>query len=142
MATVASIVYDQIARRNPEITGAVRIVWRSPLIPADPLVWRTDLPAETKSKVAAFFLGFGAPALGKSAAVLSEERTVLDHLNIHNFIASDNRQLTSIRLLELSKTRMQTSMDETLPPEERSRRVQDIDRRMAEIERYSLTTAY
>jgi phosphonate transport system substrate-binding protein len=142
VATVASIIYDQMARRNPEITGAVRIIWRSPLIPADPLVWRTDLSSETKSKIAAFFLGFGAPAPGKSASALKQERAALDRLNIHSFIASDNRQLTSIRLVELSKTRMQTATDETLSKEERARRVRDIDGRMAEIERFSLSTAY
>ncbi|MBV5324130.1 MAG: PhnD/SsuA/transferrin family substrate-binding protein [Rhodospirillaceae bacterium] len=129
-----------MARRTPEITGATRIVWRSPLIPADPLVWRKDLPTEMKSKIAAFFLGYGATAPGKTAAMLKEERAALDRLDIHNFIASDNRQLASIRLLELSKTRMQVELDETVSLEERSQRIQEIDRRIAEVERLSIST--
>lgn len=134
-ATVASLVYDQLARRDPGIVAATRIVWRSPLIPADPLVWRKDLPAGLKEKIAAFFLGYGIAAPGKTAAALNDERAALDRLHIRSFIASDNRQLASIRLLELAKSRLQVEMDETAPPDERARRLQEIDRRIAEIDR-------
>src|SRR5690606_24653109 len=33
----------------------VRILWKSPLIPADPMVMRADLPADLKDKLRGFF---------------------------------------------------------------------------------------
>ncbi|MBB1175038.1 phosphonate ABC transporter substrate-binding protein, partial [Klebsiella pneumoniae] len=34
-----------------DANDSVRILWKSPLIPADPLVMRTDLPADMKAKI-------------------------------------------------------------------------------------------
>ena len=44
----------------PGKTQEVRIIWKSPLIPADPMVWREDLDHETKAKIKAFFLTYGS----------------------------------------------------------------------------------
>ncbi len=37
----------------------VRVLWKSPLIPADPMVYRKDLPPEMKKKIQAFFVNYG-----------------------------------------------------------------------------------
>ena len=136
-ATVASLVYDQINRQHPEIINATRIIWRSVLIPADPMVWRKDLAPELKAKISAFFLGYGIAGPGKSAAMLARERAALDRLDVKAFVASDNRQLVSVRLLELARTRMQIEADDSVSAADRTRRLADIDGKIAENERLS-----
>ena len=37
----------------------MKILWTSPLIPRDPLVWRKDLPADVKAKIKGFIIGYG-----------------------------------------------------------------------------------
>ncbi|BAE49909.1 phosphonate ABC transporter substrate-binding protein [Paramagnetospirillum magneticum] len=133
-ATVASLIYDQLGRRDPGTLAATRIVWRSPLIPADPLVRRRDLPAADKERIAAFFFGYGQPAAGKSAMQLAEERRAMDRLDISSFVPSDDGQLVSVRLIEAARQRTQTETDTTLPPGERQRRLADINRRIAQLE--------
>ena len=72
---------------------------------------------------------------------LAEERAALDRLDIRSFIASDNRQLVSVRLLELAKARIQFEADESATVDDRSRRLQEIDRKIAEIDNPSNSTA-
>lgn len=134
-ATVASLTYDQLRRREPGVVDATRIVWQSPLIPADPLVRRADLPPELKTRIADFLFGYGQTAAGKPPVVLAEERKALDRLDIRSFVPSDNRQLISVRLLEVAKRRMQAEMDPSVAPDDRRRRLEDADRRIAELER-------
>jgi phosphonate transport system substrate-binding protein len=40
-------------------------LWTSPLIPRDPLVWKKDLPNETKDAIKKFVLGYGKDAREK-----------------------------------------------------------------------------
>ncbi len=136
-ATVASVHYDQVGRKRPEVVAATRIIWRSPLIPGDPLVWRKDLPPDLKARIAGFFLNYGVAGHGKKSAVLAEERAALERLDVRSFVASDNRQLMSVRLLELAKTRTQIEMDKSASPADQSRRLKEIDRKIAEIDRLS-----
>ena len=44
---------------HPEKAAQIREIWRSPLIPSDPLVWRNSLPESTKKKIADFIFGYG-----------------------------------------------------------------------------------
>ncbi len=42
-----------------DANDSVRVLWKSPLIPADPLVMRTDLPADLKVRIRDFFINYG-----------------------------------------------------------------------------------
>jgi phosphonate transport system substrate-binding protein len=37
----------------------VRVIWTSPIIPEDPIVWRKDLDPAVKAKLRDFFLTYG-----------------------------------------------------------------------------------
>lgn len=80
-----------------DANDSVRILWKSPLIPADPLVMRTDLPADMKAKIRDFFVNYGK---GKDAA---REMANLKALTYQGFRASDNQQLVPIRQIELAR---------------------------------------
>jgi phosphonate transport system substrate-binding protein len=135
VATVASMRFERIAREHPEVAAAVRVIWRSPQIPSDPLVWRRDLPADTKRQIRAFFLEYGMPGPHKDPAQLAEERGVLARLSLSHFIASNDRQLLPVRQVELFRRRLAAEDDSGLAADERRRRLDEIDQSLAALDR-------
>ena len=45
---------SRIEKTHPKKRKLIRVIWTSPLIPSDPLVWRKDLDAGLKKKIADF----------------------------------------------------------------------------------------
>lgn len=116
---------QRFAARFPEKVDEVRVVWKSPLIPSDPLVWRKDLPEEAKTKLRDFVLSYGADA---------REKGNLLKITTAGFKASDDRQLIPIRQLELYKDKIKIEGDDKLSASERQTRVAEINRKLAELE--------
>jgi phosphonate transport system substrate-binding protein len=85
----------------PERVKLVKVLWKSPLIPSDPLVWRKDLPADLKAKIKSAVLGFGRT--GPNAA---EEKKLLAALQWAPFKESSNAQLAPIRRILLFKQKL------------------------------------
>ena len=50
---------ERLAKTAPERPRNIRIIWTSPLIPSDPLVWRKDLDAGLKKKIADWLFAYG-----------------------------------------------------------------------------------
>lgn len=123
-ATVASDGVERMHIKMPEKAAQLREVWRSPLIASDPLLWRKDLDADTKMKLRDFFVGYGRD---------EREKAVLKTLTWSGFRASDNTQLTPTRQLELARERSKVEADTSLSPAERATKLQDIDKRLAEL---------
>src|SRR3546814_1971338 len=44
-------IYARLAEANPEAAASIKEIWRSPLIPSDPMVWRKALPEDAKQKI-------------------------------------------------------------------------------------------
>ena len=109
---------------KPELASQVRVLWRSPLIPSDPFVWRKDLEPAVKAKLKAFVLGYA-----KSDA---DEKAILKNIyNYGGFRESSNAQLLPIRQLELARERMKAENDEHLDPAEKAKRLAEIDAKLA-----------
>lgn len=128
-ATSNSECLERLAITNPEKRKLIKVIWTSPLIPSDPLVWRKDLPEATKAKLRAFFLDYGVK--GPDA---ERERAILAELQWSAFNVSDNDQLIPIRQLELFKERSKVEMDANMAEEEKIARLADIDARLAKLE--------
>jgi phosphonate transport system substrate-binding protein len=75
-------------------SGLLREVWRSPLIPSDPIVWRRDLDEASKKVMRDFLLAYGRDA---------RERQILQTIGYSAFRASSNAQLEPIRQIELAR---------------------------------------
>ena len=132
VATFNTEGMERLELTNPEKAKELKVIWKSPLIPSDPIVWRKNLPDATKKKINDFFTNYGANA---------EEMAVLEGLQWGKFRVSDNDQLLPIRQLELFKTRSQVAADTTLSDSERQARLAEIDAdlekltaRMAQLE--------
>jgi phosphonate transport system substrate-binding protein len=133
VATCNNEVLDRIKERQPEKAKDIKVIWTSPLIPADPIVWRKDLPKEAKDKIKTFFLTYGIPAPGKSQDDVKKEVEVLAGLKWAPFRVSSNDQLTPIRQLELFKTKSKLEADATMPEAEKKTKLAEIDAKLAEL---------
>ena len=129
-ATNNSESLRMIQRKFPEKFAEIRVVWTSPLIPSDPIVWRADLPAEEKAKIKAFFLDYGV-----KGADAEREKKVLAGLQWAPFKPSDNNQLLPIRQLEMFKIRTKTVADDKLDPAEKKAKLAEIDAKLADLDR-------
>jgi phosphonate transport system substrate-binding protein len=74
----------------------VEIIWRSPRIPEDPLIWRKDLDPALKKKIADFMFSYGVgdtPEAGRQRAVLERIQTL-------PFKRADDSHLLPVREME------------------------------------------
>jgi phosphonate transport system substrate-binding protein len=127
-AVHSSDVLERIEARRPEVAKQLRQVWKSPLIAADPLVWRKDLPQELKTKIKDFIVNYGQT--GPDAA---REKAALDKLKIGRFQESSNAQLKPIRQLELFKEKTKLEADAGMKAEDKKARLDDINRKLADV---------
>lgn len=114
----------RIEENNPAAFEKIKIIWKSPLIPSDPIVWRKDLPAEAKEKIRTFFLTYGTD---ETAGDKAAEQAVLEGLAWAPFQASSDDQLLPIRVMELSKEIAQIEADDSLSAEDKSARIEALE---------------
>ena len=116
---------DKLEASKPDVLKELKILWKSPLIPNDPLVWRKDLDAGVKARLKGFLLGYG-----KTDA----DKAVLKNIyNYSGFKESSNEQLLPIRQLELFKDRSKVENDQQYSAEEKAQRMADIDKKLAAL---------
>ncbi|NBW48905.1 MAG: phosphonate ABC transporter substrate-binding protein [Betaproteobacteria bacterium] len=125
VATNNSETLAKLENTMPEKVKELRVIWTSPLIASDPLVWRKDLPDATKAKLKAFFTGYGKtnPA----------EREIMAKLNWSTFKESNNSQLLPIRQLDMFSKRTKLEADTTLAEDDKKRQLAELDKKLAEL---------
>src|SRR5918996_1082652 len=95
----------KIEKNFPDKFKELKVIWKSPLIPSDPIVWRKNLSDGDKAKIKEFFMTYGnAP----------EEKNVLAGLQWGQFKDSNDNQLIPIRILAQFKNRIAVESDTTL----------------------------
>ncbi len=115
---------SRLEKTFPEKAKDLKVIWKSPLIPSDPIVWRKDLSDGDKAKIKGFFMTYGeAPA----------EKEILAGLQWAPFKESNNDQLLPIRTLELFKRRVAVETDTTLSDAEKQQKTAEIDAKLAEL---------
>lgn len=82
-----------IAKRT---LGSVEIIWRSPRIPEDPLIWRKDLDPALKQKIADFMFSYGVGDTSEAA----RQRAILERIQTLPFKAADATHLLPVREME------------------------------------------
>jgi phosphonate transport system substrate-binding protein len=119
VATSNSENLERLSRSKPEIYKQIRIIWTSPLIPLDPLVWRKDLDPAIKVKLYNFLMGFGRFG---TAEQNQAAREVLAGLLWAPFNPSTNDQLLTVRMLEATKRLVAIRDSDTLPADEKGKK--------------------
>ncbi|MDX1730009.1 MAG: phosphonate ABC transporter substrate-binding protein [Aurantimonas coralicida] len=121
-----------IEKNNPDAFAKIKVIWKSPLIPADPIVWNTNLPQESKDKIREFFVTYGTD---QSTGDVAHEKEVLAGLEWAPFVESTNDQLLPIRVMELSKTIAQIEADESRSAEEKAAEIEKLEAEKAGYEK-------
>ncbi|HGR5002224.1 phosphonate ABC transporter substrate-binding protein [Pseudomonas aeruginosa] len=126
VATFNTEGMERLELTQPEKAGQLKVIWKSPLIPGDPLVWRNNLSDEQKNKLRDFFFKYGANA---------EQKKVLADLQWSKFQPSDDDQLLPIRQLELFKQRTDVANNANLGAEEKAAKLKALDEELAKLEK-------
>jgi len=119
---------DRLKLTNPAKYDEVKVIWTSPMIPADPLVWRKDLDAETKKKVRDFFVAYG-----KQGAEVAREKDVLKTLGMSGFKPASDSHLVPIRQLSLFADRLKVENDTQMSDSDRAAKLAEFDRKLADL---------
>jgi phosphonate transport system substrate-binding protein len=118
--------YLKLEATKPELAAQVKVLWKSPLIPSDPFVWRKDLDPAVKAKIKNFVLGY--------AKTDSQEKAILKVIyNYGGFRESSNDQLIPIRQLELFRDRAKLAADDKATADEKAKGLAEIDRKLAAL---------
>ncbi len=113
---------------RPDLFAQLRVIWKSPLIPSDPFVWRKDLDPAVKAKVKDFVLNY--------AKTDPAEKAVLKNIyNYGGFRESNNDQLIPIRQLELFRDRLKIESDDKMAAAEKAKLLAEIDGKLAALKR-------
>jgi phosphonate transport system substrate-binding protein len=94
---------ERVARGEPTLADKVRVVWTSPRLPEDPMVWRKDLDPAIKEKLRQFFLTY-AQGEGPEA---ERQRALLARISIGGFMPADDNHLLRVREMEATENLLQ-----------------------------------
>ena len=121
---------ERIGKTAPAARENIRVIWTSPLIPSDPLVWRKDLDAGLKKKLSDFLFSYGNS--GNAEADASAKK-ILAELQWAPFKKSDNNQLLPIRQMELNKEILKLKADEKVAAAEKAPKLAELEKQFAEL---------
>ena len=131
VATNNSENLQRVEVTAPDARKQIKIIWTSPLIPLDPIVWRKDLDPAVKTKLYTFLMSYGR--IG-SADEIAAAKAILADLVWSTFQPSSDNQLIPIRVLEANKTLMRVQGDDKLSADEKSSQVGAIRAEVAKLE--------
>ncbi len=77
----------------------VRVIWRSPVLPEDPIIWRKDLDPDVKEKLRQFFLTYGQGDTPDAA----RQRANMAKVHIGGFKSADDNHLLPVREMEATE---------------------------------------
>lgn len=123
---------ERLKATAPQKYAQLRVIWKSPLIPSDPIVWRKNLPDATKEKLRSFFVSYGKTP---------EEKAVLKGLTWAPFRASSDQQLVPIRQLTLFKEIQSVKNNTNLSEQERSSKVAALQTQLDALDSAAKQTA-
>lgn len=129
-ATNNSEDLQRLAKSMPDVRKQLRIIWTSPLIPLDPLVWRKDLEPSVKVKLYNFFLSYGRFGTAEENAAARE---ILGKLLWAPFHPSSNSQLVTVRMLEATKKLVAIRDNEKLPMREKAKQMADTIAKISQL---------
>jgi len=125
VATFNTESWDRLAVTQPDKAAMLKVIWKSPIIPADPMVWRKSLSDDDKHKIREFFTTYGDT---------DAEKAVLKNMQMGKFLKSSDDQLLTIRQLELFKQKSEVSASTTLDANEKSTRLKAIDDGLSKLQ--------
>ena len=103
VATGNTTSFERATVAQPGLTERLKVIWRSPALPEDPIIWRKDLDPAVKERIRQFVLTYGRGE-GPEA---ERQRRVIYALNIGGFRAADDTHLLPVREIEATSQLLQ-----------------------------------
>jgi phosphonate transport system substrate-binding protein len=126
VATCNTDMLETLRQKHPDKLAKIRVLWTSPLIPSDPLVWRKDLSADDKAKIQKFFVNYGKTD--------PHEKQVVEAISGYSgWVASTDAQLIPIRQLALFQDRQKVEADAHMSDADKKTQLASIDAKIAEL---------
>jgi phosphonate transport system substrate-binding protein len=122
----------KIEQKDPEAFKKIKVIWKSPLIPSDPIVWRKDLDPTLRAKFMTFFMSYGRQG---TVEEVKAAREVLGALGWAPFTPSSDAQLYPIRILEVTKSINKVNADDTLSQADKDAKLKELETKKAEFEK-------
>ncbi len=122
----------RLQETNPEAAAKIRVIWQSPLIGNDPMVWRKDLPDEVKTKIRDFIFSYGVKGTPEEIA---HARDVLKGLKYAPFEPADNTVLNPIRKTKLYAQKIKIENDDKLSEEEKKKSIAPIEEALSALDK-------
>ncbi|WP_414543649.1 phosphonate ABC transporter substrate-binding protein [Nostoc sp. CCY0012] len=121
IATISNEALSRLERTNPTARQKIEIIWQSPLIPGDPIVYRQDLPADIKKKLQDFFYNY-------------KDASVLTPFEVAGFVQAEDKNWHTIRELEIAKQIQETQSQENISEQEKQQKIADLNQQLQEIQ--------
>jgi phosphonate transport system substrate-binding protein len=117
VATVSNEALSRLERTNPSAREKIEIIWQSPLIPGDPIVYRSDLPADIKQKLQNFFHNY-------------KDAEVLTPFEIAGFVKAEDKEWDTIRELEIAKKIQEIQAKENISESEKQQQIAELQKQL------------
>lgn len=132
---------DRLKKVHPKEAAEVKEIWRSPLIPSDPMVWRKNMDADAKQKIYYFFMRYGRTG---DLAQVSHERKVLADMSSGwaPFIASSDQQLIPIRQMQAFRDKLKLQANTTMDAKEKAAKIAEIDAKLKTLDALAKTVEF
>ncbi|PXX42051.1 phosphate/phosphite/phosphonate ABC transporter substrate-binding protein [Undibacterium pigrum] len=125
VATFNSEEMDRLKKEAPEQIAKVRVIWTSPLIPNDPILYRKDLSPALKTRIEDFFINYGKQK--QAQAVLK------DILNLSGFQRSTDAQLKPIADLTLFSLLRENLNNPSLTDAQKQKKFDEVSARFGKL---------
>ncbi|MGE0652428.1 MAG: phosphonate ABC transporter substrate-binding protein [Alphaproteobacteria bacterium] len=121
---------ERSRKKAPEAFKNVKVIWTSPLIPADPMVYRKDMSKQLKATIKGFFLSYGrlGPDTGHQKKVLAAMGS-----GGGGYTDSSNAQLYPIRQLALFQDKLKLQNDKRLDAAEKAKKIAAIEKKLEKL---------
>jgi phosphonate transport system substrate-binding protein len=130
-ATNNSEDLQRLMMTAPQARAQIKIIWTSPIIPLDPIVWRKDLDPAIKTKLYTFILSYGRIGTPEEIKAAREQIAGMIWSPLH---PSSDDQLIPMRKLEASRDMLRIQSDAKLSDEEKKKETADIQAQLAKLD--------
>ncbi len=132
---------DRLTQVHPEEAQKIKEIWRSPLIPSDPMVWRKNLDGDAKEKIYSFFLRYGRQGDLKQ---VQHERDVLAKMSSGwaPFIASSDLQLIPIRQMQAFRDKLKLEASTDIDAKEKAAKIAKLDADLKNLDALAKATEF
>lgn len=110
--------------RTPDAKTGIRVLWESPLVPNDVLMYRASTPTAHKTKMQAIFLGY-------AKSDVAEKELFRKASGIRNFIPADNKLLDPVTEFKFGAERAAVEGNAALSAADKAAQIKRLDDRLA-----------